>query len=59
MDYFWFAIFVGWVIKAIIIKFGGMKLHNTMLPLFMGLILGDFTIVIGPILNIQAYKIFI
>ncbi|MEN6372579.1 MAG: DUF6785 family protein [Armatimonadota bacterium] len=64
MDYFWFAFFVGWAIKSLIVKFGGMKLHNTLLPLFLGLILGDFTIgsiwaIIGPLLNVQAYKIFI
>lgn len=64
MDYFWFAIFVGWLVKLIIIRYGGMKLHNLCVPFFMGLILGDFTIgsiwaIVGPLIGQQAYKIFI
>ncbi len=64
MDYFWFAFFVGWLVKLIIIRYGGMKLHNTFVPFFLGLILGDFSIgsiwaIIGPIIHTQCYKIFI
>lgn len=64
MDYFWFAFFVSWLIKIIIVRYGGMKLHNTCVPFFLGLILGDFFIgsvwaIIGPLINTQAYKIFI
>ena len=64
MDYFWFAFFVGWLVKLIIVRYGGMRLHNTMVPFFLGLVLGDFTIgsiwaIIGPIIHTQCYKIFI
>jgi len=64
MDYFWFAFFVGWLVKLIIIRYGGMKLHNTFVPFFLGLVLGDFTIgsiwaIVGPIIHTQCYKIFI
>ncbi len=64
MDYFWFAIFVSWLIKLVIVRYGGMKLHNYLAPMFLGLILGDFFIgsvwaIIGPIIKTQTYKIFI
>lgn len=64
MDYFWFAFFVAWLIKLLIIRYGGMKLHNTCVPFFLGLVLGDFFIgsiwaIIGPAIGTQAYKIFI
>lgn len=64
MDYFWFAFFVAWLIKLIIIRYGGMKLHNTFVPFFLGLVLGDFFIgsvwaIVGPVIHQQAYKIFI
>ena len=53
MDYFWFAFFVSWVIKAPIARFGGIKAHNTAIPCFLGLILGDYVtgslwVIYGP-----------
>ncbi len=64
MDYFWFTFFVAWLIKLIIVRYGGMKLHNTFVPFFLGLVLGDFFIgsvwaIIGPIIGQQAYRVFI
>lgn len=64
MDYFWFAFFVAWLLKFLIIRYGGMKLHNAFVPFFLGLVLGDFFIgsvwaIIGPIIHQQAYKVFI
>ena len=64
MDYFWFAFFVAWLVKLIIIRYGGMKLHNNCVPFFLGLILGDFFIgsvwaIVGPIIHTQCYKVFI
>jgi hypothetical protein len=64
MDYFWFAFFVGWLIKAALVRYGGMKLHNYAVPFFLGLILGDFTVgsiwaIVCPLIGLQTYKIFI
>jgi hypothetical protein len=64
MDYFWFAIFVSWLAKLIIVRYGGMKLHNLLVPFFLGLVLGDFCIgsiwaIVGPVMGTQTYKIFI
>ncbi len=41
MEYFWFLFFITWLIKALIIRYGGMKLYRQGRPLFLGLILGD------------------
>lgn len=37
----WFSIFVGWVFKVLILRYGGMKGYTTFLPFFLGLIVGD------------------
>ncbi|MHB1459102.1 MAG: DUF6785 family protein [Armatimonadota bacterium] len=37
----WNIIFVTWVIKSIVIKYGGLRVYRKSLPLFFGLALGD------------------
>ncbi len=64
MDYFWFAFFISWLIKYVILKQGGMGMHRKATPFFLGLILGDYVIgslwaIIGPVMGIVNYKIFI
>lgn len=41
MHMLWFSIFLGWVAKTLIQRYGGMKGYTGALPLFLGLILGD------------------
>ncbi|MCM8778003.1 MAG: OPT/YSL family transporter [Candidatus Omnitrophica bacterium] len=38
----WFSVFIAWLIKAIVMKYGGIKVYNTTKPFFLGLILGAF-----------------
>jgi hypothetical protein len=57
----WASIFVGWVLKSLIQRYGGMKLYLGALPLFLGLILGDVVnavvwIVIGNLTQV-GYQI--
>jgi hypothetical protein len=64
MDYFWFAFLVSWLIKLILVRYGGMRLHTTAAPYFLGLILGDYVsgsiwAIVGPVLHVTTYKIFI
>ena len=38
----WFSIFIGWFLKALILKYGGPKVYKNLQPFFLGLILGSF-----------------
>ncbi len=44
VDYIWFTIFLGWLIKSIIMKFGGLKALRRASPFFLGVILGEYAI---------------
>jgi hypothetical protein len=64
MDYFWFAFLIAWICKVSLIRFGGRSAHAQAVPFFLGLILGDYTIgslwaILGPVLGIATYKVFI
>jgi len=37
----WFSVFVAWMLKSIIVKYGGARAFNVAKPLFLGLILGE------------------
>ena len=38
----WLGIFLGWLVKWTVLKVGGMRLYNSYMPFFIGLILGEF-----------------
>ena len=57
MIYFWFPVMVGWLIKSIILTYGGLKVHRKGTPFFFGLILGDYIprsifSIVGMVLNV-------
>lgn len=37
----WFSLFLGWVVKVPILRYGGIRAYRLLLPFFLGLILGD------------------
>jgi hypothetical protein len=37
----WFSIFIGWLCKTIVVRFGGIELFRALRPLFLGLIIGE------------------
>jgi hypothetical protein len=37
----WFSVFLAWLLKILILKYGGATLHRKMVPLFMGMVLGQ------------------
>ena len=43
MDRLWFTVFLAWLIKACILKYAGLGGYRRARPLFLGLILGQFT----------------
>ena len=43
---FWFPIFVTWLLKSLILRYGGMKLYRQAMPFFLGLIMGEFTLAV-------------
>jgi hypothetical protein len=60
MNVIWSCLFVSWLLKLSILKFGGLKLHQRAIPFFLGLILGEFTAgslwsLLGIALGIQTY----
>jgi hypothetical protein len=44
ITFIWFPIFVSWLLKLCILKYGSIKMHRKAIPIFFGLILGDFII---------------
>jgi len=42
MIYFWFPVMVSWLIKLIILKYGGRGVYRKAIPLFLGFVLGDY-----------------
>jgi hypothetical protein len=44
MDYMWMPFLIAWVIKAAVLRYGGMRLYRASLPFFLGLILGDYVV---------------
>lgn len=43
-NYLWFPFFICWLIKRTILKYGGIRAYRKALPLFLGLVLGDFVL---------------
>jgi len=39
----WFPVFVTWLVKTAILRYGGLSLHHRAQPFFLGLILGEFS----------------
>jgi hypothetical protein len=38
----WLPIFVSWLIKSLILRYGGLRVYRRALPFFLGLVLGEF-----------------
>ena len=62
MVWVWSAVCVGWIIKAILLKFGGLRIYRQAAPFFVGVILGDFLIgtfwsLVGAVFGIPVYRV--
>ena len=63
MTWVWFPMLMGWALKSVILRYGGMKLYRAWIPFFLGLVLGDIGIgvlwaLIGAALNMNVYLFF-
>jgi hypothetical protein len=38
----WFPIFLSWLLKVLILRYGGLRGYRLALPFFIGLVLGEF-----------------
>jgi len=50
MNLVWVPLAIAWLVKLVILRYGGLKLFRRALPFFYGLILGQF--VVGSLLNL-------
>jgi hypothetical protein len=62
-DLFWCDMFIAWVVKSLILRYGGIKGYRQALPFFLGLILGDFVTgsvwsIIGTVFHLNLYRTF-
>ena len=58
----WTAVLVGWTIKAIILKLGGLNAYRATIPFFVGIVLGNQVIgclwsILGGLLEISTYSV--
>jgi hypothetical protein len=51
----WFSYLIGWLVKQLIMKYGGVNLYNRAKPVMMGLIVGDLFGALVPNLFGAAY----
>jgi hypothetical protein len=61
MNLVWMPLLFAWVIKGLILRYGGVRLYRQAMPLFLGLILGQclvgsFWHLVGWALDIQPYS---
>jgi hypothetical protein len=52
MNLVWMPLLCAWLIKSMLLRYGGLRLFRQSLPFFFGLILGQF--VVGSVLNIVS-----
>jgi hypothetical protein len=42
MHNLWSCVFVGWLVKSIVLRYGGLRRYRELIPFFLGLMLGEF-----------------
>ena len=57
----WMPMLIAWIVKALVLRYGGLRLYRQALPLFYGLILGESVIgcgwpIVGLITGMPTYS---
>ncbi|MBI5094048.1 MAG: hypothetical protein HZB26_16600 [Candidatus Hydrogenedentes bacterium] len=60
MDQLWASILAVWIIKSLVLKYGGAKAYRPAIPFFVGLLMGDFIAgafwnLYGTFLGVETY----
>lgn len=63
MQWVWSAMLLGWLVKALLLRYGGIALFRRGIPFFLGLIMGDVVIscvwsLLGVVLDVDTYMFF-
>ncbi len=64
MNCLWLPIFIAWLVKLLIMRYGGYKVFQKAAPIALGLVLGEFIVgslwcIIGIILQISTYSFWV
>ncbi|NLC55562.1 MAG: hypothetical protein GX774_01840 [Armatimonadetes bacterium] len=59
----WSPFFIAWLLKLVILRYGGLRFYRRALPFFLGLVLGDYVLgalwtLIGVWWNVPSYGMF-
>jgi hypothetical protein len=60
----WFPLLIVWVVKAVLLRHGGLRMYRRGMPFFLGLMMGDFMVgsllsVFGTALNTRVYAFWV
>ena len=58
-----FAFFVAWLVKSVVLRYGGIGTYRSLQPFFLGLVLGEFStaclwVFIDGVLGFEGNMIF-
>ena len=46
VQHLWFSIFISWLLKSFILRYGGPKIYRNAIPFFLGLVLGQYVVAV-------------
>jgi hypothetical protein len=63
MHVLWVSMFIAWVIKLLMVRYGGLRTYRAFLPLFLGFIVAECVVgggwtILGAALHISSYRCF-
>jgi len=63
LNHIWFSVLVGWIASSFVLKYGGLRIYRRLRPMFVGLILGEFSaaavwLVIDYFTGMRGHNIF-